>query len=78
MRTNGTIHSGTVACSSSGVDLGLVMSTITKWDMPASSRIVSVKSFVAGLSKLNTIGTQPPVLGKARYGGITQQRLLGL
>ena len=35
------------------------MSTITKWDKLASSRTVSVKSFVSGLSKLNTIGTKP-------------------
>ena len=52
----GTMISGTVACSSSGEDLGLVMSAMTNFDMPASSRTVSVKSFVSGLSKLNTIG----------------------
>ena len=53
---NGTMISGTVACSSSGEDLGLVMSVMTNLDSPASSRTVSVKSFVSGLSKLNTMG----------------------
>ena len=54
---NGTMISGIVACSSSGDDLGLVMSAMTNFDSPASSRTVSVKSFVSGLSKLNTMGT---------------------
>src|SRR4051812_33729774 len=35
------------------------MSAITNRDRPASNRTVSVKSFVSGLSKLNTIGTKP-------------------
>jgi hypothetical protein len=48
---------GIVACSSSGDDLGLVMSAMTNFDKPASSRTVSVKSFVSGLSKLKTMGT---------------------
>src|SRR5438552_3527080 len=59
MVTNGTMHSGTIACSSSGVDLGLLMSAMTKWDSPASNRTVSVKSLTSGLSKINTIGTKP-------------------
>ena len=60
------MYSGTVACSSSGADRGLVMSAITKWDRPASSRTVSVKSFVSGLSKLNTIGTKPRLRSSSR------------
>ena len=52
----GTLISGTVACSSSGADLGLVMSAIANLDSLASSRTASVKSFISGLSKLNTIG----------------------
>ena len=39
------------------------MSTITNLDRLASSRTVSVKSFVSGLSKLKTIGTKPRALG---------------
>jgi hypothetical protein len=56
MGRNGTMISGTVACSSSGGDFGLVMSAMTNFDSPASSRTVSVKSLVWGLSKLKTIG----------------------
>ena len=50
MGWKGTMISGTIACSSRGADLGFVMSAITKWESPASSLIVSVKSFVSGLS----------------------------
>src|SRR4029077_2182081 len=46
MGWNGTMISGIVACSSSGDDLGLVMSAMTNFDKPASSRTVSVKSFL--------------------------------
>jgi hypothetical protein len=53
---NGTMISGTVACSSSGDDLGLVMSAMTNFERLASSRTVSVKSFVSDLSKLKTMG----------------------
>src|SRR5215469_16988248 len=35
------------------------MSTMTKWERLHSSRTVSVKSLVSGLSKLKTIGTYP-------------------
>jgi hypothetical protein len=56
MGRNGTMISGTVACSSSGADFGLVMSAMTNLDSPASSRTVSAKSFVSGLSKLKTMG----------------------
>src|SRR5215472_7407478 len=35
------------------------MSTMTKWERLHSSRTVSVKSLVSGLSKLKTIGTKP-------------------
>jgi hypothetical protein len=56
MGRNGTMISGTVPCSSSGADLGLVMSAMTNLDSPASNRTVSVKSFVSGLSKLKTMG----------------------
>jgi len=48
--------SGTVAWSSSGADLGFVTSAMTNRDSPASSLMVSVKSFVSGLSKLKTMG----------------------
>jgi hypothetical protein len=57
MGRNGTMTSGTVACSSSGADFGFVMSAITKCDIPASSLTVSMKFFVSGLSKLKMIGT---------------------
>jgi hypothetical protein len=43
------MYSGTTACSSRGVERGLVMSAITKLDKPASRRTVSVKSLVLGL-----------------------------
>jgi hypothetical protein len=56
IETNGIMHSGTVACNSSVADLGLVMSAITKQNIPASNLTVSVKPIVSGLSKLKTIG----------------------
>ena len=37
----GTIVSGMVACSSNDVDLGLVMSAITKWDRLALAEIAA-------------------------------------
>jgi len=51
-----SICSDDLACSSSGVDSGLVISAITKRDIAASNLTVSVKFFVSGLSKLKTIG----------------------
>jgi hypothetical protein len=48
-----------VACNSSDAERALVMSTMTNLDRLASSRTVSMKSLVSGLSKLKTIGTNP-------------------
>ena len=56
MGTNGIMYSGTVACSSRGVDRGLVMSAMINRHRPVSVLTVSVKSLFPGLSKLNTIG----------------------
>ena len=39
--TNGTMHSGMVACSSRGAERGLVMSAITKRDRLVSKCTVS-------------------------------------
>jgi hypothetical protein len=41
------------------------MSTITKWDRVHSSRTVSLKSLVSGLSKLKTTGTKPTAFSEA-------------
>jgi hypothetical protein len=46
---------GAIACSSIGVDLGLVISTMMKTLMPASSITVSMRSFCGG-GKSKTIG----------------------